>query len=199
MLASCAQQPDAKIAVQPSASIAATPNNASAIDTTSGTTQPTQAQTTTSTTAGHGLSAAQVEKLTQLPIPIVVPTYLPPGFQVTSADGESVKLVNGDDDSGYSIAYEGDDGTCFAINSSQDSPRRLEQVGQVESALGTVKMYEETYEGRSSVQSFIPVQGNPVMISPVLQLNPATGNHEPCKALDRAEYERILQSITILQ
>lgn len=199
MLASCAHQPDAKLAVQPSASITATPNNASALDTTSDKTKTPQAQPATQATAGHGLSPAQVEKLTKLPIPIVVPTYLPPGFRVTSADGASAKLVNGDDDSGYSIAYESDDGTCFAINSSQDSPRRLKQVGQVESAIGTVKMYEETYEGRSSVQSFIPVKGNPVMISPFLKLNPATANHAPCKALDRAEYERVLQSIAILK
>lgn len=158
-----------------------------------------EAQSTSRAEAGHGLSPAQVAKLTKLPIPIVAPTYLPPGFRVVSADGNSVKLTNGDDDTGYAIAYQGEDGTCFVINSSQDGPRRLKQIGQVESAVGTIKMYEEIYEGRRSVQSFIPVKGNPVMLSPVLQFQPDQGTHEACKALDRADYERILQSIAIVK
>jgi len=148
---------------------------------------------------GNLLSPAQVAKLTKLPIPIVAPTYLPKGFRVVRADGDTVKYANGDDDSGYGIEYQGEDGTCFAISSSKDGPRRLKQVGQVESAVGTVKMYEDVYEGRRSIQSFIPVKGNPVMISPVLQLNAATGNHEACPMLDRAEYENILKSMELVK
>lgn len=148
---------------------------------------------------GNLLSPAQVAKLTKLPIPIVAPTDLPEGFRLISADGASVKLTNGNDDTGYTIVYEGEDSICFAIASSKDSPRKLKQIGQVESAVGTVKIHEEIYEGRSSLQSFIPVKGNPMMISPVLQLNSATGNHEFCKALDRDEYERILKSIELVK
>lgn len=181
MLVSCSNQPNPNLPIQ-------------------STEAPTiETQSTSSTEAGHGLSPVQVAKLTKLPIPIVAPNYLPPGFRVISADGNSVKLTNGDDDTGYSITYQGEDGTCFVINSSQDGPRRLRQIGQVESAVGSIKMYEETYEGRRSVQSFIPVKGNPVMLSPVLQFKPDKGTHEACKALDLAEYERILQSITIVK
>ncbi|HEY9616594.1 MAG TPA: hypothetical protein V6C64_07130, partial [Microcoleaceae cyanobacterium] len=182
MLVSCSNQPQTNLPVQ---STEASPTEAPAVE----------AQSTPSTKTGHGLSPAQVAKLTKLPIQIVAPTALPPGFRVVSADGDNVKLANGDDDAGYSISYQGDDGTCFVINSSQDGPRRLKQIGQVESAVGTIKMYEEIYEGRRSVQSFIPVKGNPVMLSPVLQFKPDNGTHEACKALDLAEYERILQSI----
>lgn len=148
---------------------------------------------------GNLLSQEQMAKLTRLPIPIVAPTDLPDGFRVVVADGESGKYVNGDDDSGYTIEYQRNDNTCFAITSSKDSPRRLPQVGQVESAIGTVKIYEETYESKRSLHSFIPVKGNPVMTSPISRLNPTTGKYEACKALDRTEYERILKSIKLLK
>lgn len=148
---------------------------------------------------GNLLSSGQVAKLTKLPIPIVAPTYVPEKFRLISADGASLKLTNGDEDTGYSIAYQGEDGTCFAIASSKDNPRKLKQIGQVESAFGPVKIHEEIYEGQSSIKSFIPVKGNPVMISPFLQLNSTTGSHEFCKALDRAEYERILKSIELVK
>lgn len=148
---------------------------------------------------GNLLSPEQVAKLTTLPIPIVAPTYLPKGFRLVSADGGSEKYANGEDDAGYMIKYQGDDNTCFSIYSSKDGPRRLKQIGQVESAVGSINIYEETYEGRSSMQSFIPVKGNPMMLSPVSHLNPATGNYERCRALDRIEYERILQSIELVK
>lgn len=183
-LVSCATLLDEKSSLRSQEAIAAHQDN---------TNQPTTAST------GHLLSPAQVAKLTSLPLPIVAPTDLPQGFRVVSADGASTKLVNGNDDTGYSITYQGKDSTCFSIYSSQDGPRRLKQVGRVKSAVGDIKMYEASYKGRRSVQSFIPVKGNPVMISPAFQLNPATGRHEACKALDRIEYERILSSIDLLK
>ncbi len=149
-------------------------------------------------TVGKLLSPEQVAKLKKLPIPVVAPTYLPVGFRVVQAEGESAKYANGDDDSGYTLEYQRDDNTCFAIRSSQDGPRGLTQVGQVETAIGKVSIYQE-YQGQSSLQSFIPVKGNPVMISPVSRLNSATGNYEVCKPLRRVEYERILQSIAVLK
>lgn len=160
--------------------------------------EPAKEQPSTALT-GNLLSSEQVAKLTKLPIPIVAPTYLPEGFRVVSADGDSVKYVNGDDDAGYAIEYESNDNTCFAIQSSKDGPRRLKQVGQVESVIGTIKIHEETYKGESSLQSFIPVKGNPMMISPLSRLNPATGNYESCRALDRSDYERILRSIELVK
>ena len=190
MLASCTNQARETL---PTPSVEARVTPSSRVEPPSSVEQRSPAST------GNLLSPAQVEKLTKLPIPIVAPTYLPEGFRLVSADGASVKYANGGDDTGYTIVYEGEDGTCFAIASSKDGPRKLKQIGQVESAVGTVKIHEETYEGRSSIQSFIPVKGNPVMISPVWQLNSATGSHEFCKALDRAEYERILESIELVK
>lgn len=184
MLASCSNESNGKQPSQAPGSNAADVSNTAQFPATS---------------TGNLLSPAQVEKLTKLPIPIVAPTDLPKGFRVVSADGASVKYANGGDDTGYSITYQKEDGTCFVIASSKDGPRRLKQIGQVESAVGTVKMYEETYEGKTSVQSFIPVEGNPMMMSPVLQLNSVTGNHEACPALDRTEYERILKSIEMVK
>lgn len=189
-LSSCTKQPRETL-LTPSVEASATP--LSRVE------QPSSVEQRSPASTGNLLSPGQVAKLTKLPIPIVAPTYVPKGFRLISADGASVKYANGGDDTGYSIAYEGEDGTCFAIASSKDSPRKLKQIGEVESVVGAVKMYEETYEGRSSIQSFIPVKGNPVMISPVWQLNSATGSHEFCKALNRAEYERILKSMELVK
>lgn len=218
LLASCTNQPQSKFSAQPAESIVARSSNSESLhptptETTLPETDVKQAQSADTAepesptkpaaenvSTGNLLSPAQVEKLTKLPIPIVAPSYLPQGFQVMSANGDSVKYTNGDDDTGYAIEYQGEDNTCFAIQSSKDGPRGLKQVGQVETALGTVKIYEENYQNKtSSLQSFIPVQGNPVMISPVSRLNQETGNYEACKALDRAEYDRILRSIELVK
>ena len=216
MLASCTDQSNAKSSVQPTGAIAAHPGNTESNSSTSEAAHATQVQPTdlaespaiapekaleqnSTTSTGNLLSPEQVAKLTQLPIPIVAPTYLPKGFRLVSADGGSEKYANGEDDAGYMIEYQGDDNTCFSIYSSKDGPRRLKQIGQVESAVGLIKMYEETYEGKSSIESFIPVKGNPMMLSPVSHLNPATGNYERCKALDRTEYERILKSVELVK
>lgn len=169
--------------------------------------QPDQASGTPSTThltavkaaTGNLLSPAQVAKLTQLPIPIAAPTDLPTGFRVVSANGDSVKYINGDDDAGYAIEYEKEDGTCFAVQSSKDGPRRLKPIGQVESVMGTIKIYELTYQDKKALQSFIPVKGNPVMISPVARFSQSTGDYVACRPLDRTEYERILKSMEIVK
>ena len=214
MLVGCTSQSDLKLSVQPTESIATHPSNSGSISSAPVETIADQAQPSQSTeviptettieqpsaaSRGNLLSPAQVAKLTALPIPIVAPTYLPEGFRVVRADGEIGEYAGGDDDSGYMIEYQGDDNTCFAIYSSNEGPRDIEPVGRVESAIGAVNIYEEKYEGRSSLQSFIPIEGNPLMISPVSHLNPATGEYEACQALDLSEYERILQSIDLVE
>jgi hypothetical protein len=142
------------------------------------------------------LSPEQVQKLTQLPITIVAPTSIPQGFRVVKADGGSDKLVNGDDDAGYAIEYERDDNTCFAIQTSKDGPRGLKSLGQVDSALGAIQIYQD----RGTLLSFVPVaKGNPVILSPLSRLNPATGNYVKCQALQRSEYESILKSLDVVK
>ena len=75
--------------------------------------------------SGNLLSPQQTAQLTQLPIPIVAPTALPMGFRLVRAEGESGSYVNGDDDSGYAIDYQGANNTCLSIRSSKDGPRGL--------------------------------------------------------------------------
>ncbi len=213
-LVSCTNPSNANLSVQPAESIAASPSNSGSVssapvETIADQVQPSQATEVIATEptveqppaapTGNLLSPAQVAQLTELPIPIVAPTYLPEGFRVVRADGEIGEYANGDDDSGYTIEYQRDDNTCFAIYSSNEGPRDIEPVGRVESAIGAVNIYEENYEGRTSLQSFIPIEGNPLMISPLSHLNPETGEYEACQALDLSEYERILQSIEVVE
>lgn len=200
MLVSCTHQSDATLPTPTQSAQSSQPTPLK----TQPSAAPVEAQSTDGSTlanaaTGNLLTPEQIAKLTQLPIPIVAPTDLPPGFRVVSADGGSDKYTNGDDDAGYVIEYEGAGNVCFVIQSSKDGPRRLKQVGQVETAVGLVKMYEETYEDKRSVQSFIPVKGNPVMISPVARFNPAKGDYEACNPLDLTQYERILKSIELVK
>jgi hypothetical protein len=140
-----------------------------------------------------------VAQLTRLPIPIVAPTDIPAGFRVVKAEGDSVKYTNGDDDAGYNILYRRDDNTCFAIRSSKDGPRGLTPLGKVETTVGAVTMYESVFNNRRSTLSFIPVKGNPMMISPESLQNARTGEYEACKPLDSATYKQVLQSLAIVQ
>ncbi len=149
--------------------------------------------------SGHLLSPQQVRQLTQLPIPIVVPTDLPPGFRLLKAEGEQGQYANGDDDSGYMLEYASPDNRCFVIYTSKDGPRRLKQIGQVQSGVGLAKIYQDRYNNQTAWMSFLPVKGNPVLISPFSRLNPATNNYERCKPLSRADYDRILKSIQLLK
>jgi hypothetical protein len=145
------------------------------------------------------LTPAQMDQLTALPLPIVAPSYLPEGFQVVRVDGESVPYVDGSYDAGYVIEYQREDGTCFTIMSSKDGPRGLSSIGQVETALGPVSIYESRYEGSTTFLSYFPVDYNPMMMSPVSRLNPETGEYEQCNPLDLQDYERILESIEVVQ
>ncbi len=149
--------------------------------------------------AGHLLSPQQIRQLTQLPIPVVVPTDLPAGFRVVKAEGEQGQYANGDDDSGYMLEYVGKGNVCFVIYTSKDAPRRLKQIGQVQSGVGLAKIYEERYDNQTSWVSFLPIQGNPVLISPFSRLNPVSNEYERCKPLSRADYDRILKSLQRLK
>lgn len=64
---------------------------------------------------GNLLFPGQEEELTQLPIPIVAPNYVPNGFRLTHATGGTAEFVNGDINHSYYIQYENDSGGCITI------------------------------------------------------------------------------------
>lgn len=137
---------------------------------------------------GNLLSADQKAKLLQLPIPIVAPTYLPKGFQLTHADGEEGRYINGDDDSGYSLIYKGPDNTCIEVRSSKDGPRGTwQQI--VETRFGSIKVFTNNHpQGKLSIYSFVPIAGQPVLFSGGVSCNPVS----------MAEYIHVLQSLEVL-
>lgn len=135
---------------------------------------------------GNLLSADQKAKLLKLPIPIVAPTYLPKGFQLTHADGEEGHYSNGDDDSGYSLIYKGPENTCIEVRSSKDGPRGAwQQI--VKTRFGSIKVFTENNQGKTSIYSFVPIQGQPVLISGA-----------SCNPVSMQEYIHVLQSLELL-
>lgn len=148
---------------------------------------------------GNQLSPAQKAQLTQLPIPIVAPTYLPAGFRLIQATGERGQYVNGDDDSGYTIAYKGPGNTCIKLYSSQDGPRG-QAAKVVKTTFGAVRIFVQKTQNRPFIYSFIPIAGNPSLTSGGSMLDSATKNRwQPCNAVSMDEYVRVLQSLTVVK
>ncbi|WP_181357574.1 hypothetical protein [Stenomitos frigidus] len=149
---------------------------------------------------GNLLSSEQKARLTRLPIPIVAPTNLPAGFRLVQAGGEAGQYVNGDDDSGYAIDYQGENNTCLSIRSSQDGPRGLEKVRQVQTRFGLITVYAEKLDGRKSLVSFLGIKGNPVLISgSTLPDSTAVGGWKRCRAVSVETYTQVLKSLTVVR
>lgn len=158
-------------------------------------------ETSIAQATGSLLSPEQKAQLIRLPIPIIVPTYLPDGFRLVAAGGEAGKYANGADDSGYSIRYVGEDNTCVSIASSKDGPRRLPKQGQVETRLGSIAVYAHEFRGETVISSFLPVKGNPVLSSGGVMPGGAGTNGEwkTCKAVSMETYMQVLRSLEVLK
>ena len=150
--------------------------------------------------SGNLLSPQQAAQLTRLSIPIVAPTELPIGFRLVRAEGEVGSYVNGDDDSGYAIYYQGANNTCLSIRSSKDGPRGLETIRQVQTRFGLVTVYAETFAGRRSLISFLGIKGNPILISGgTLPDSTAKGGWRPCRAINVETYTQVLKSLAVVK
>jgi hypothetical protein len=151
---------------------------------------------------GNLLSSEQKAKLLQLPIPIIAPTFLPEGFRLVQATGEANKYANGDDDSGYMIAYQGDNNTCISISSSSSGSRGLQRVNQVKTEFGTVDIYTSNARDNSiqSIASFITLKGNPALISggSIPDRN-ADGGFKTCNPISLGQYIQVLKSLTLVK
>ncbi|XGV98495.1 MAG: hypothetical protein ACAF41_06075 [Leptolyngbya sp. BL-A-14] len=149
---------------------------------------------------GTLLSPEQKAQLTQLPIPVVVPTVLPATFRLVRAEGEAGTYTNGDDDSGYAIDYQGEKNTCLSIRTSQDGPRGLEKVKQVQTRFGLITVYTEKSPGSKSLVSFLGLKGNPMLISGGAQPDSTTSTGwKRCQAVSVEAYTQVLQSLTVLK
>jgi len=151
---------------------------------------------------GNLLSPEQRAKFLQLPIPVVAPTFLPTGFRLVQAKGEANKYVNGDDDSSYSIDYEGANNTCISIRSSSSGSRGLQKANQAETEFGLVEVYTDNARDNSikSIASFLKLKGNPMLISGgSIADSSADGGFKKCNSVDIGVYMQVLKSLTLVK
>ena len=152
--------------------------------------------------SGNLLSPEQTAKFLQLPIPVVAPTFFPEGFRLVQAKGEANKYVNGDDDSSYSIDYEGANNTCISVRSSSSGSRGLQRANQVEIEFGLVEVYTDSARDNSirSIASFLKLKGNPMLISGgSIADSSADGGFKKCNSVDMGVYIQVLKSLTLVK
>jgi len=148
------------------------------------------------------LSPEQKAKLLQLPIPIIAPNFLPEGFRLVRATGEAGKYINGDDDSGYTISYQGDNNTCISVGSSRSGTRGLQKVNQVQTEFGLLDVYIDKARDNSikNIYSFLELKGNPVLISGgSIPDSNADGGFKRCNSVSLGQYIQVLKSLTLVK
>ncbi len=151
---------------------------------------------------GNLLTSEQKAKLLQLPIPIVAPTFLPDGFRLVYAKGEANKYVNGDDDSGYTIDYQGENNTCISIRSSSSGSRGLQRVNQVQTEFGSVVVYTDNARDNSikSISGFLALKGNPMLMSGGIILDRIDDRgFKRCEPVEMGVYIQVLKSVTLVK
>ncbi len=152
--------------------------------------------------SGNLLTSEQKALLLQLPIPIVAPNFVPEGFRLVYAKGESGKYVNGDDDSGYTIAYRGENNTCISIRSSSSGSRGLQRANQVQTEFGSVVVYTDNARDNSirNISSFLELKGNPALISGgSIPDSSADGGFKRCEPVGMGVYMQVLKSLTLVK
>jgi hypothetical protein len=151
---------------------------------------------------GNLLTSEQKATLLQLPIPIVAPTFLPEGFRLVYANGEAGKYANGDDDSGYTIAYQGENNTCIRISSSSSGSRGLQRANEVQTEFGSVVVYTDNARDNTikSISGFLALKGNPILISGgSIPDRSADGGFKRCEPVGMGVYIQVLKSVTLVK
>lgn len=165
----------------------------------SGTT--TQTDRRSASVTGNLLSPEQIAQLKQLPIPIVAPTSLPAGFRLVRAYGEIGKYANGDDDSGYTIAYEGENNTCIKVTSTQSGSRGYEKVREEQTEFGKLDVYigKARDNSVSYILTVLGLKGNLILSSGgTLPDSNASSGWRICRPVPMETYVQVLKSLSIV-
>jgi hypothetical protein len=197
------------IAIKPTtsssdASVAATAKSeSSASPTTSSSATPVDqvAQAT-----GDLLDAAQKDKLRELSVPIVMPTYLPTGFRVIKLEAGREELRSGSY-AYYSILYKGEDDACFDISLNTDPamltsrmPRRFMQIPisskDVTIIYGNVEDKPITM-GRFSIPNGSPTSAYMLRTGGWMPSS-QEGRNIRCNSISATEYDKVLQALKVL-
>ncbi|HEY9878521.1 MAG TPA: hypothetical protein V6D29_08695 [Leptolyngbyaceae cyanobacterium] len=152
------------------------------------------------------LSPEQVRQLSQLEVPVLMPTYLPPTFQITQVDAGREELVDDSYDY-YSILYQGENNTCLAISSGVDPALSTERLTKttVTTALGEAEIYTGIVEDRALIMADLPTQQRHLLRSGLVakptEMNPngSWASSEWCEPVSQEEFLQVLQSLEAVQ
>lgn len=197
------------IAIKPTtsssdASVAATAKSESSASPTNSVTATPLAQVAQAT--GDLLDAAQKDKLKELSVPIVVPTYLPAGFRVIKLEAGREELRSRSY-AYYSILYKGEDDACFDISLNTDPAMRTSRLSRrfmqipisnkdVTIIYGNVEDKPITM-GSFSVPSGSPNSGYMLRTGGWMPSS-LEGRNIRCNSISDAEYDKVLQALKVL-
>jgi hypothetical protein len=151
---------------------------------------------------GNLLSPSQKAQLMRLPLPIIAPTSLPAGFRLVKASGEAGQYANGDDDSGYAIAYEGEGNTCITITGSQSGTRGLNKLREEQTEFGLLTIYTENARDNMirTIVTPLGVKGNLILISGGTLPDNTTGQGwKSCSPVSIPTYIEVLKSLSVMR
>jgi len=197
------------IAIKPTtsssdASVAATAKSESSASPTNSVTATPLAQVAQAT--GDLLDAAQKDKLKELSVPIVVPTYLPAGFRVIKLEAGREELRSRSY-AYYSILYKGEDDACFDISLNNDPAMRTSRLSrrfmQIPISNKDVTIIYGNIEDKPiTMGSFSVPSGSPnsgyMLRTGGWMPSSLEGRNIRCNSISDAEYDKVLQALKVL-
>ncbi|MFN9831073.1 MAG: hypothetical protein ACK55Y_15970 [Pseudanabaena sp.] len=197
------------IAIKPTtsssdASVAATAKSESSASPTNSVTATPLAQVAQAT--GDLLDAAQKDKLKELSVPIVVPTYLPAGFRVIKLEAGREELRSRSY-AYYSILYKGEDDACFDISLNNDPAMRTSRLSrrfmQIPISNKDVTIIYGNVEDKPiTMGSFSVPSGSPnsayMLRTGGWMPSSLEGRNIRCNSISDAEYDKVLQALKVL-
>lgn len=197
------------IAIKPTtsssdASVAATAKSESSASPTNSVTATPLAQVAQAT--GDLLDAAQKDKLKEVSVPIVVPTYLPAGFRVIKLEAGREELRSGSY-AYYSILYKGEDDACFDISLNTDPAMRTSRLSrrfmQIPISNKDVTIIYGNIEDKPiTMGSFSVPSGSPnsayMLRTGGWMPSSLEGRNIRCNSISDAEYDKVLQALKVL-
>ena len=197
------------IAIKPTtsssdASVAATAKSESSASPTNSVTATPLAQVAQAT--GDLLDAAQKDKLKEVSVPIVVPTYLPAGFRVIKLEAGREELRSRSY-AYYSILYKGEDDACFDISLNNDPAMRTSRLSrrfmQIPISNKDVTIIYGNIEDKPiTMGSFSVPSGSPnsgyMLRTGGWMPSSLEGRNIRCNSISDAEYDKVLQALKVL-
>lgn len=203
-LASCTDQSNAKSSVQSAGLSQASLSNTESASSTPIEAPANQAQqpdvveapSLADTVAMNLLSDDQKAQLAQLGVEVVLPTYLPSGFQLALFQAHRKASSNPTDYTYYTVSYKGPNNTCVeAGNGYQNTALLTNQERSLSAPVGTFKIQSGTYSRTPITRHWAALPGNQIIL---------TGGAFPygqgnCNPIAEGEFDKVLQSARVVE